>query len=86
MTAARFEVSGMPGTSTCTVKLNGEEIQNAVQGLTIRGRCNAPFEVELDVVVFKGLHFETSEADVIIPDSTCDLLIKLGWTPPKETP
>lgn len=86
MSGTSFEVSGTPGTSTCKVKLNGEEIQNSVQGIVITGEGPGMFDVEIRVAVFDDLHFDTQWANVHIPDSTHELLLKLGWTPPKETP
>jgi hypothetical protein len=86
VTRASFEVSGTPGTPSCKLLLNGEEIQNAVQGLWIRGEPGQPFDVELSIPVFEFFRFESVEADVHVEDSARDLLIKLGWTPPKENP
>lgn len=85
MSGASVEVSGTPGTSSCKVKLNGEEIQNSVRGLTIWGDPARPFEVELKVHVFETFRFESEEAKVFVSDDARDLLIKLGWTPPGGT-
>lgn len=85
MSGAQFEVSGQPCTDSCKIKLNGEEIQRSLSGLTIRGDASDPtFDVELRVRVFEDLRFETQWANVTIPNETRDLLIKLGWTPPAE--
>jgi hypothetical protein len=86
VSGASLEVSGTPGTSSCKVLLNGEEVQNAIQGLWIRGEPGQPFDVELNVAVFETFRFESDESDVHVDDKARDLLIKLGWTPPKETP
>lgn len=82
MSGASFEVSGTPGTSSCKVLLNGEEVQNSIRGLTIKGEAGCIFGVELDLVLFEDLAFETQVANVFIPDHTRDLLLKLGWKPP----
>lgn len=83
MSAASFEVSGRPGSSDCKVKLNGEEIQTCLRGLTIRGDgADMVYHVELDVTVIDQMTFDTQWANVQIPLPAGDLLIKLGWTPP----
>jgi hypothetical protein len=85
VSGASFEVSGRPGTDDCKVKLNGEEIQNCLQNLTIRGDGrDMTYHVELDVLVIEGMTFHAQWANVQIPDKTRDLLIKLGWTPPAD--
>jgi hypothetical protein len=82
VSGASFEVSGTPGTSSCKIKLNGEEIQNAVQGLQVTGTPGASFDVELDLAIFETFRFESEDAAVHVSDGARDLLIKLGWTPP----
>jgi hypothetical protein len=82
MSGAQFKVSGTPGTSSCKVLLNGEEIQNSIRGLTIKGEAGGVFGVELDLTLIDDLGFDTPDANVFLPDHTRHLLIRLGWTPP----
>ncbi|HEY9473386.1 MAG TPA: hypothetical protein VIS06_05965 [Mycobacteriales bacterium] len=62
------------------VSLDGESISDAVRGLTLTMCAGDIPTLTLDVVadvLFDG------QTDVVIPEETRALLVRLGWTPPK---
>lgn len=64
------------------VELDGQDISNYLQGLTVRYDArNVPTAV-LDVVLFNHSDVDAEDVAVEIPDFTAELLVRLGWTPP----
>lgn len=66
------------------VELDGQDISHCIQGLAVRYDVhNAPTAV-LDVVLFRHSEVDAEDMAVEIPDSTAELLVQLGWTPPSQ--
>jgi hypothetical protein len=74
------------GSGGARVELDGRDISRALQGLSFtvdtRTLPYARAEVVLSLPVIDVS--TVSEADVLIPQATHDLLVQLGWTPPAE--
>lgn len=77
----RFEGKGATGG---TVVLDGEDVSDGIQGLTLEARVGEVTRVTLDIPVVVTSEVEDN-VEVFMPDATRALLIKLGWTPPEET-
>lgn len=65
-----------------TVRLDGVDISNTLRGLRLSMSCTDVTTVELDVAVIETTEL-SAEVSAHIPDTTRDLLIRLGWTPPE---
>lgn len=67
---------------TGVVRLNGQDVSNAVAGLTINTHVGDVTTVLLRVPATK-VRFD-GEARVILQDDLVALLVAAGWTPPDE--
>ncbi|WP_199572741.1 hypothetical protein [Streptomyces murinus] len=77
----RLGGTGFPGGTR--VELDGVDIAPVVTRLTLHvGVDNVPTAV-VDVVLHE-LDMELETPRVIVPETTRDLLVRLGWTPPAE--
>jgi hypothetical protein len=82
-----FALAGQPG--TYRLEIDGLDCANQVQAVTVKVgaegfRGNDFAEV---VLVLAGIHqpdMDLPDADVRVDDDTAALLVRLGWTPPKE--
>lgn len=73
--------TGLPGGTQ--IELDGVDIANAVTGLSLRMGVDSLPEVTLGVMLHE-LDTELEHPRVNVPDTTRDLLVRLGWTPPAE--
>jgi hypothetical protein len=64
------------------VRLDGEDISRALVGVRLNLGVGVLPQATLDVLVH-DLTTET-EGQVVLPEATRDLLVRLGWTPPAE--
>lgn len=78
---AEIEVSGHGRDGR--VVLDGHDVTNGVRGFVLRAGVDCVTELELDVVAADGATFD-GEVRLVIPESTRDALVALGWTPPEE--
>lgn len=80
MPKAKLKISGHPG--NYRVHLDDHDISTSLRGLSFAVNEQEWPRVTLDVIVWD---LQETELDVIasVPDDTRDLLIRLGWTPPK---
>lgn len=67
-----------------TIHIDGEDFSNGVFGTTITHKFGELTEVELDLAIRRRVIANIGDADILIPDVTRKLLVKLGWTPPAE--
>lgn len=64
-----------------TIEVDGQVLQGVTSFVLRAGVGEIP-ELELDVAVYDVSTF--AEASVLIPPSTAETLVALGWTPPPE--
>lgn len=69
---------------TAKVVLDGQEIQNALRGVTLTMGMHE-VTAHLDLAVTEFTRFEGSDVQIQIRDEVRDLLIRHGWTPPDES-
>lgn len=80
----RIEPSGPSTLSDPGVRilLDGEDASRAISGYELKQRAGKLPELEIDLrapeVVVDG------EAEVLLSREVCDVLQRLGWTPPSE--
>lgn len=76
-----LRISGTGLRGGTEVQLDGQDITNALEGLSLRlGVDNMP-TAALDVL----LHDVSTEVEnpvIVVPEKTHALLVQLGWTPP----
>lgn len=79
MTEVKISLSPM---GTGRIELDGHEIQNAVAGFTLNANAGdaTTMLVRLSAVALSYV----GSVDVKMPDSTRQLLVAAGWTPPVE--
>lgn len=65
------------------VVLDGRDVSGGVRGFALRAEVGRRTELELDLAVADGATFD-GEVRLVIPESTREALIALGWTPPAE--
>lgn len=65
------------------VELSGQDISNALSGLSLRLEAGCVPTATLDLVLWE-LPTELDTVQVKVPDATKELLVRLGWTPPAE--
>lgn len=65
------------------VELDGIDIANSILGLTVTIKAGEETTAALDLVLDE-IPTEADDVRVHLPDATCDLLVRLGWTPPAE--
>jgi hypothetical protein len=81
---SRIEISGTGLPGGTAVRLDGQDIINAVRGLKLALGVGQLPELELDVVIRDAVELELQDVQVYLPNSTRELLVRLGWTPPDE--
>lgn len=64
-----------------SIRLDGKECAEAIQGYTLRHYAGQRPVIELDVVVLDPV-VSHELADVVIPEKTVNLLKWLGWKEP----
>jgi hypothetical protein len=74
----KFEQHGPLG----RVSVDGHDISAAVHSLTIHGDADMYPRVTLDLKIHDITTVSSHQTEVLIPDSTAEALIALGWTPP----
>jgi hypothetical protein len=82
MTNMRFTNTGVCGHNS-KVELDGRDISNHVNGLTLTAAVNEPVKVTLDVPVHKVTEYE-GDAVVRLSPELEEILLGLGWTPPQQ--
>jgi hypothetical protein len=66
------------------ILLDGTDIANGIDGLTITMRAGHPASVELSMPIVDVTELQDPETRILIPDATRDVLLALGWTPPAD--
>lgn len=64
-----------------SIKLDGVNVADSVQGVNVRLHVSELPQVELDLAII-DVSLNLGQPQVMIPASTRHLLIELGWTPP----
>lgn len=67
-----------------TVHLDGTDIAHALTGIALTLGVNKAATATLDLVIVDVTEVQDTEARIVIPDATRDLLVQLGWTAPPE--
>ncbi len=65
-----------------SIELNGEDISRYVRSFSIDAEPGRLPEIRLDLAVFE-VETDTSDAKIHLAPGTADLLVQLGWTPPR---
>ncbi|HEY9418155.1 MAG TPA: hypothetical protein VIQ30_25630 [Pseudonocardia sp.] len=65
------------------IVLDGHDVSDATRGMVLRAAVGRPTELELDLVVIDDMRLD-GEFRVVVPESTREALVALGWTPPAE--
>ncbi|MGW1324802.1 hypothetical protein ACWD64_19945 [Streptomyces antibioticus] len=77
------DIEDLPGTTPRLVKIDGQDVTEAVRGFTLKGEAGHVPQVTLDVFLTEGGTVD-ADAAVHIPAATAALLVALGWTPPDD--
>ena len=77
----RIGGSGLPGGTQ--VELDGQDIVSALTGLSLHIGVDQRPTAVLEVLLH-DVDTELENPRVIVPETTRDLLVRLGWTPPVE--
>jgi hypothetical protein len=72
------------GVGTAEVLLNGQDIANALTGLTLDMGVGKVPTATLDLLLIDTTKVQDAETRIFIPDATREALLALGWTPPTE--
>jgi phage protein D len=64
------------------IMLDDHDISGAIRGIDLTIHVGALPRAELDLLILEVASHRMA-ADITIPDSTRELLIQLGWTPPE---
>ncbi|MER7126746.1 hypothetical protein [Micrococcus luteus] len=83
---SRIEISGTGLPGGTAVRLNGRDIARDLCGLSLTLGADQFPKVELELAVFETVRLELEDVQVYIPDTTRELLVQLGWTPPSNGP
>jgi hypothetical protein len=76
-----FEQDGIVG----RVSIDGHDISSAARSLRFDGDGGMHPRVTLDLHIHDVTTISAQGTEVLIPDSTAEALVALGWTPPAET-
>lgn len=76
-----FQIIAAPGIKS-EVRIDGN-LLDCVRGFTLTADVDSLPRLELDLLMFEDTPL-SGEATVIVPQSTHDALVALGWTPPAE--
>ncbi|MFJ7269418.1 hypothetical protein ACIQV3_22700 [Streptomyces sp. NPDC099050] len=76
----RISGSGLPGGTE--VQLDGQNIERALAGVTLRVALDEVPTAVLDVVLH-DLSTEVENPRLVVPGETHKLLVLMGWTPPE---
>lgn len=68
-----------------TFELNGRDMTTSVRAIDVRLRPAELPKVTIEPVVFELPQLDLDHAQIVVDDHTEQLLLELGWTPPKET-
>lgn len=85
-TTHSLKISKLDGRYGHEVLLDGADIANGIDGLTITMRAGQPASVELSMPIIDVTELQDPEARFHISDATRALLVALGWTAPDERP
>jgi hypothetical protein len=66
------------------IKLDGQDISTAIQGLTLDMQTGSIPFCRLDLRIYNVTELQDVSDKYLIPQETQDLLKLLGWTPPHE--
>jgi hypothetical protein len=75
-----FEQDGIVG----RVSIDGHDISKAVRSIRFDGDAGARPCVTLNLFIHDVTTVSSQDTEVLIPDSTAEALVALGWTPPAE--
>lgn len=70
------------GIGTAEILLNGQDIASALTDLTLTMGVGKVPTATLDLLLIDTTQIQDAETRILIPDSTRDLLVTLGWAPP----
>lgn len=79
-TEARLTLRAWPTASEIVV--NGTDLARGCRAFTLSAEVGEVPRLELDLAVFEVA--AVGEVKTLIPDSTHETLVALGWTPPSE--
>lgn len=82
MSRVKITGDGLPGSTG--IHLDGHDVARTVRALTLSLGPDRLPSVELDVLVFGEMELDVEGAQVLLPEATRELLVRLGWTPPAE--
>lgn len=74
--------SGLPGGTE--IRLDGQDIVNAVRGVSLTMGVDQSPTLELDISHVEVTRLELEDVEVTLPTATRELLIDMGWTPPQD--
>lgn len=75
-----------PSPRAVEVHLNGQDIAHGLTGLTLTMGAGRVPQATLDLLILDVTEVQDTETRILIPDTTRDALIALGWTPPADEP
>lgn len=64
------------------VEVDGTDIADAVQALTVEMNGGRPVTAELDLGFVEIARFDSPDAEILFAQDSHDALVHLGWTPP----
>jgi hypothetical protein len=66
------------------IRLDDTDISNAVRGIDVSMEAGNLPQVTVELRIDEIRRIDSEHAVVLIPSSTRDALVALGWTPPQE--
>lgn len=83
MTSTRsISITRKAGVYGAQVLLDGTDIANGIDGLTVTMHAGQPANVELSIPIVDITEIQDTEARVYISPASREALTALGWTPP----
>ncbi|MGW4663218.1 hypothetical protein [Streptosporangium sandarakinum] len=83
MTRHRITIApNTPAPGTHQVVVDGQDISDAVNSLTLRVEGGVLPVVDVELAMVEVTRIDSEDAELYIPLTTRDALIALGWTPP----
>lgn len=68
------------------VRIDGHDIADGLTGLTLSMGVGRIPTATLELLIPDVTELHDAETQLLIPDSTRDVLVALGWTPPTGEP
>lgn len=67
-----------------TIHVDDKDITRGVQRYSFTGEIGEINTLDLEMAVLDVSRIQSEEAEVLIPETTREALIHLGWTPPED--